>query len=166
MMPMSHRCGVATTRNYARGGWLSPRTLARFHCCYARLIDDGLAAHPPPDPRPARRGRPKQSKARNLLDRLQRTDEVLAFMADLTIPFDNNQAERDVRMVKVQQKVSGTFRSPLRVPTPSRVCEATSRPYANNTFRSSLPWRASSPVSLLSSISRPKQLHLSNVGLY
>jgi transposase len=91
---------------------LPKRTRTRFHRRYARLIADGRAANPPPPQGgPARRGRPKQSKAQNLLDRLARTDEVLAFMDDLTIPFDNNQAERDVRMVKVQQKVSGTFRS-------------------------------------------------------
>jgi len=95
---------------------LPARTRRRFRQRDARLLADGLAANPPPANPPSaagppRRGRRKQSKAKNLLDRLHRQDEVLAFMEDVAIPFDNNQAERDVRMVKVQQKVAGTFRS-------------------------------------------------------
>jgi transposase len=81
---------------------------ARYHA----LLAAGLAANPPPLRRPGQRGRLRQSPARNLLERLLLGhEEVLAFLEDLTIPFDNNQAERDLRTLKVQQKVSGCFRS-------------------------------------------------------
>ena len=80
---------------------------------YQRILALGEAANPPPQRRTAdpTRGRLKQSKARNLLARLRHhATAVLAFLHDWTVPFDNNQAERDLRMIKVQQKVSGTFR--------------------------------------------------------
>jgi len=66
----------------------------------------------PPTRRQGQHGRLQQSPARNLLERLWlQQDQVLAFLDDLTIPFDNNQAERDLRLVKTQQKVSGGFRA-------------------------------------------------------
>jgi transposase len=79
---------------------------------YEELLALGLAANPPPERQPRRHGRVKQSPARNLLERLlfgQR--ETLAFLDDFTIPFDNNQAEQDLRMLKVQQKIAGSFRA-------------------------------------------------------
>jgi transposase len=87
--------------------------LARLLRRYDEILTEGYLANPPPPPsqkRPA--GRPKQSPARNLLDRLsQRKWAVLRFLHDFAVPFDNNQAERDLRMIKVQQKVSGCFRT-------------------------------------------------------
>lgn len=96
------------------GQWALPvARLTHFARCYDELLAQGSQANPPPaTPPPRKRGRKKQSPPKNLLDRLQQhKDRVLAFMYDFRIPFDNNQAERDVRMVKVKQKVSGAFRT-------------------------------------------------------
>jgi transposase len=87
---------------------------ARLHARYQRLLADGQATNPPPQPRPRhrRRGRLRRSPAANLLDRLDRHRvEVLRFLDDVRVPFDNNQAERDLRMVKLQQKISGCWRT-------------------------------------------------------
>jgi transposase len=92
---------------------LAPERLTHFEQRYDELISQGLDANPPPaHPPPKKRGRKKQSPPKNLLDRLQQfKPQVLAFMHDFRVPFDNNLAERDVRMVKIKQKVSGTFRT-------------------------------------------------------
>ena len=91
-----------------------PAERDQFVTRYRAVLAEGSAANPPPV-RTAdgpKRGPLKQSPARNLLDRLTAHEaEVLAFLHDWTVPFDNNQAERDLRMIKVQQKISGTFRA-------------------------------------------------------
>ncbi len=91
---------------------LSPLWEIRFEARYKTLLQQGFAANPPLEAIPGKRGRPQKSRARNLLERLQQDREAtLRFMTDLRVPFDNNLAERDIRMMKVQQKVSGGFRS-------------------------------------------------------
>jgi transposase len=83
-----------------------------FAARYAGLVAAGLAQNPAPAAT-GKRGRPKQSPAKNLLDRLESHQEaVLAFLRDFAVPFDNNLAERDLRRMKVQQKISGGFRTP------------------------------------------------------
>ncbi len=81
---------------------------------YQQLIAQALAeTAPPPAGWPkGKRGRVKKSKARNLAERFDsQRNQILAFVADFAVPFDNNLVERDIRMVKVQQKISGCFRS-------------------------------------------------------
>jgi transposase len=92
---------------------LSPVTIKQFTARYDVVLRKGFRTNPPLKVEgPAKRGHPKQSYARNLLSRLSGQKEaVLAFTHDFNVPFDNNQAERDIRMMKVRQKVSGCFRS-------------------------------------------------------
>ena len=81
---------------------------------YDTLIQTGLAQNLPPPAaigQKKKRGRPKQFKAKNLLDRLQEFKEnVLAFLTDPLVPFDNNLGERDIRMAKTKQNIPGCFR--------------------------------------------------------
>ncbi len=85
---------------------------------YFTILASGFAAHaaqaPPSSSSPPKKtGRKKQEASKNLLDvLLKRADQILCFLDDLSVPFTNNLAERDLRMIKVQQKISGTFRSP------------------------------------------------------
>ena len=93
---------------------LPPDPRSHIDQLYQRLVAQALAATaPPPQGWPkGKRGRVKKTKARNLAERfdLQRS-LILAFVDDFAVPFDNNLVERDIRMVKVQQKISGCFRS-------------------------------------------------------
>jgi transposase len=90
---------------------LTARRLAGHRRRYRALIAEGWKTHPPPAPT-GKRGRPKLGVAGSLLRRLDiYQDDVLRFATDFTVPFDNNQAERDIRMIKLQQKISGSWRT-------------------------------------------------------
>ena len=96
------------------GGCLDPPEADMFIQEYRAILLDAEKECPPPDPknRKGKRGILPRSKSRNLLERLRdRESEVLRFMTDKRVPFSNNLAEGDIRMTKVQQKISGCFRS-------------------------------------------------------
>ena len=94
------------------GDRLSSDVQARLEYDYDQLVKRALQTNPKPPYRPNQRGRPRASPARNLGLRLRdHKDSVLRFLHDFRVPFDNNLAERDLRMMKVKQKVSGCFRS-------------------------------------------------------
>lgn len=101
---------------HARGRSLSPPFLAGVAARYDRLVAQGVAVHERPPPRAAtgrkRRGRPRRRTGHNLLVRRRaHPDDVLRFLHDPSVPFTNTQAESDLRLMKVRQKISGGFRS-------------------------------------------------------
>ncbi len=89
----------------AGGQGLAPALLGAYQARYDRLIRAGHTANPPT---PGRRN----TVAANLLTRLDtQREDVLRFATDWRVPFDNNLAERDIRMVKIRQKISGCLRT-------------------------------------------------------
>ena len=89
--------------------------ISEFIRKYNKIIKQGYKANPPPK-KTGKRGRPKKGKALCLIERMDsHREEILRFMKEKDVPFDNNLAERDLRMVKVRQKISGTFRNINRV---------------------------------------------------
>jgi transposase len=92
---------------------LSQAQIQKFIKNYEKITLSANNYYPPPDKTTKKaRGRPKQEKGKNLLDRLSKyKDETLRFLSDFRVPFTNNLAERDLRMIKVKEKISGSFAS-------------------------------------------------------
>ena len=114
---------------------VAPHEISSFETEYARIVAEGFSANPPPVKEKGKRGRTKQSRSRNMLNRLHEyRRETLAFMYDPKVPFDNNLAERDLRMLKVKQKISGVFRSDLGAKMFCRI-----RSYVSTARKNSVP---------------------------
>lgn len=91
---------------------LSECHLQKIEKRYDEIIQTALQENPLPDKEAGQKGRPKKGKVRALIERLEKyKGEVCLFVKDFKIDFDNNQAERDLRMIKTKTKVSGCFRT-------------------------------------------------------
>jgi transposase len=114
MQRLLRRACHATNLARERGVPLKPALIALIERCYDGILAEGLAFH---EAQPALakakcRGRPPRRVGHNLLIRLStRKQDVLRFLTDPSVPFTNNLAERDGRMMKLRQKISGGFRS-------------------------------------------------------
>ena len=116
MQRLLRRAGQAARIAHERGIPLPPSLVQRIERHYDSLVARALAEHaaraPLRPPRPGRRGRKKRRPGHNLALRLRdRKEAVLRFVHDPCVPFTNNLAERDLRMMKLRMKISGGFRS-------------------------------------------------------
>ena len=104
---------AAKERAIAKGKLaLSQASLTRYRKLYDAIVQKGLKANPYEPPPEKKRGRPPKTKPRNLIERIRDyAGDILRFLYDFKVPFDNNFSERDIRMMKVKQKISGCFRS-------------------------------------------------------
>ena len=111
---MDYLCAAKQEADEAKSAQMpmGRQRLVYLRQAYESILCEGEAANPLSSIRQAARGRVPQTPAVNLLKRLRRYGEdVLRFLENLAVPFDNNQAERDIRMPKLKQKTSGCFRT-------------------------------------------------------
>jgi transposase len=114
MQRLLSRACHATNLTREQGVPLKPGLIALIERCYDAIVADGLALHEaqPALTKTRPRGRLPRRVGHNLLLRLStRKQDVLRFLTDPRVPFTNNLAERDGRMMKLWQKISGGFRS-------------------------------------------------------
>lgn len=91
---------------------LSDISLYRYRKKFEKIVEKGFQANPWYPPKEKKRGRPQKTFPRNLIERFRnRAEDIIRFLSNFKVPFDNNQSERDLRMMKVKQKISGGFRS-------------------------------------------------------
>jgi len=108
---LSAKAQVAKARDVGRDH-LDLASLQSIESQYQGILEGAKASLPPPL-RTGKRGKLKKTRQQNLIERLlEHKESALAFVYDFRVPFDNNLAERDIRMMKLKDKVSGTFRSP------------------------------------------------------
>ena len=99
-------------RERTGGRVIGPKTLDGLQKRYLETLAEGYQENPELRRRLGTRGRLKRGKPLNLLIRFdERWEEIMTFLLEENVPFDNNEAERDLRMMKVKQKISGCFRS-------------------------------------------------------
>ena len=109
---MTDHLASINSRKIELGGCVPQAEQDAYRATYRGILHKSEAESPPPERKEGQRGRLKKSKPRNLLERLRDyEDDALRFMTSPEIPFTNNQGKRDLRMSKVQQKISGSFRS-------------------------------------------------------
>ncbi len=129
---MSQSCAAA------EGSMLSSELADWFEQTYDEILRCGQSELTPPHKKPGARGRSKKTRAANLHERLAKhRDAVLRFLRDPSVPFTNNQAERDIRMVKLRQKTSGCERTPKGALIFARIRSyvSTSRKQGKNLFQ-------------------------------
>jgi transposase len=150
LVEAKRRCDTARAAGQSS---LSAYQRRQVRAGYDALVDEALAANPDP---PGGRKRTRTEKVGyNLAVALRdHADEVLRFTADLRVSFDNNQSERDLRMARLQTKISGCFRSERGAVSFAKVrsCVETGRKHGNNPYEILLqlfqgrPWSIPRPT--------------------
>ncbi|MBC7383920.1 MAG: IS66 family transposase [Bacteroidia bacterium] len=109
--------------DYKKEDMLNEMLIDKIENQYCKILREGIAEQPPdPVPQKVKRGRKAKSKSARLLDVFnQRSQNVLMFIYNPDVPFDNDLAERDLSMVKLKQKISGCFRSETGAKTFCRI---------------------------------------------
>ena len=111
---MTKLLGIVCGYRHRYPDGIPPSMAQRIRSVYEGIVQRGLSYHHslPPLPRSAKKGPPKRRVGHNLLRRLDTyADDVLRCLFQVEVSFTNNQAERDLRMMKLKQKISGGFRS-------------------------------------------------------